>query len=114
MISTLYEPFRHWSEKGSVYILSDTHFKESDCKLMDPDWIEPDEQVNILNSLIMKNDTFVCLGDVGSPEYIKKLRVRKKILLLGNHDRRGDYKGLFSVAEKIFTSWPRTSRKMRI
>ena len=78
MISTLYEPFRHWSENGSVYILSDTHFKDSDCKLMDPDWIEPDEQVNILNSVIMKNDTFVCLGDVGSPEYIKKLRVRKK------------------------------------
>ena len=23
MISTLYEPFRHWSENGSVYILSD-------------------------------------------------------------------------------------------
>ena len=28
MISTLYEPFRHWSEKGSVYILSDLHFDE--------------------------------------------------------------------------------------
>ena len=26
MIPTLYEPFRHWSEKGSVYILSDLHF----------------------------------------------------------------------------------------
>ena len=112
MISTLYEPFRHWSENGSVYILSDTHFKDSDCKLMDPDWIEPDEQVNILNFVIMKNDTFVCLGDVGSPEYIKKLRVRKKILLLGNHDRRGDYKGLFDeiysgplfIADKILLS----------
>ena len=23
MIATLYEPFRHWSEGGSVYILSD-------------------------------------------------------------------------------------------
>ena len=23
MIVTLYEPFRHWSEGGSVYILSD-------------------------------------------------------------------------------------------
>ena len=28
MIPTLYEPFRHWSEKGSVYILSDLHFDE--------------------------------------------------------------------------------------
>ena len=45
MILTLYEPFRHWSEMGSVYILSDPHFGDSDCKLMDPGWIEPEEQV---------------------------------------------------------------------
>lgn len=25
---TLYEPFRHWSETGSVYILSDPYVKE--------------------------------------------------------------------------------------
>ena len=30
MISTLYEPFRHWSENGSVYILSDTHFDDDE------------------------------------------------------------------------------------
>ena len=45
MILTLYEPFRHWSETSSVYILSDPHFGDSDCKLMDPGWIEPEEQV---------------------------------------------------------------------
>lgn len=28
MIPTLYEPFRHWSEGGSIYILSDLHFGE--------------------------------------------------------------------------------------
>lgn len=28
MIPTLYEPFRHWSDGGSVYILSDLHFEE--------------------------------------------------------------------------------------
>ena len=49
MISTLYEPFRHWSEKGSVYILSDLHFDDSDCKLMDPNWITPEEQLEIIN-----------------------------------------------------------------
>ena len=112
MISTLYEPFRHWSENGSVYILSDTHFDDDDCKLMDPNWIDPAEQVRILNSVIMKNDTFVCLGDVGKPEYVKQLRVRKKILLLGNHDRRGEYTGMFDeiyagplfIADKILLS----------
>ena len=112
MVSTLYEPFRHWSENGSIYILSDTHFDDDDCKLMDPNWIDPAEQVRILNSVIMKNDTFVCLGDVGKPEYVKQLKVRKKILLLGNHDRRGEYTGLFDeiyagplfIADKILLS----------
>ena len=28
MILTLYEPFRHWSDDGSVYILSDLHFDD--------------------------------------------------------------------------------------
>ena len=26
MIPTLYKTFQHWSENGSVYILSDLHF----------------------------------------------------------------------------------------
>ena len=64
MISTLYEPFRHWSDKGSVYILSDLHFDDSDCKLMDPNWITPEEQLEIINKWVFKSDTFVCLGDV--------------------------------------------------
>ena len=67
MILTLYEPFRHWSETGSVYILSDLHFADADCKQMDPGWVEPEEQVAIINKTVMKNDTFVCLGDVGNP-----------------------------------------------
>ena len=43
MIPTLYEPFRHWSATGSVYILSDLHFDDHDCKLMDSNWITPKE-----------------------------------------------------------------------
>lgn len=112
MILTLYEPFRHWSETGSVYILSDPHFGDSDCKLMDPGWIEPEEQVARINALVMKNDTFVCLGDVGDASFVKQIRARKKILLLGNHDKKKDYKGLFDeiydgpllIEEKILLS----------
>ena len=112
MIATLYEPFRHWSETGSVYILSDPHFADVDCKLMDPDWITPEEQVVRINALVMKNDTFVCLGDVGNPEYVKWIKARKKILLLGNHDKKKDCKGFFDeiydgplfIAEKILLS----------
>lgn len=32
MIATLYEPFRHWSEGASVFILSDLHFDELSLK----------------------------------------------------------------------------------
>ncbi|MEE0752514.1 metallophosphoesterase [Frisingicoccus sp.] len=112
MILTLYEPFRHWSETGSVYILSDLHFADADCKQMDPGWVEPEEQVAIINKTVMKNDTFVCLGDVGNPAYVRQIRAGKKILLLGNHDKKKDYRELFDeiydgplfIAEKIVLS----------
>ncbi|MBR4776070.1 MAG: metallophosphoesterase [Lachnospiraceae bacterium] len=112
MILTLYEPFRHWSENGSVYILSDLHFNDSDCKLMDPNWIKPEEQLEIINKMVFKNDTFICLGDVGDPKYVSMIKARKKILLLGNHDARGTYKNLFNevyagplfISDKILLS----------
>ncbi len=109
MIPTLYEPFKHWSATGSVFILSDMHFGDVDCKLMDPNWITPEEQIAIINQLVGKADTFVCLGDVGKAEYVSQIKARKKILLLGNHDRRSDYTDCFGeiytgplfVADKI-------------
>lgn len=112
MIPTLYEPFKHWSAIGSVYILSDLHFDDEDCRVMDPCWITPQEQLDIINSIVMKGDTFVCLGDVGKAEYIGKIKARKKILLLGNHDARGAYTDYFDeiysgplfIAEKILLS----------
>ena len=45
MIPTLYDIFKPWSDGGSVYLLSDTHFDDADCKLMDPKWILPEQQV---------------------------------------------------------------------
>ena len=58
MISTLYKPFQHWSEGGSIFILSDTHFADADCKLMDPNWIKPEEQIEIINNVVGKGDTY--------------------------------------------------------
>ena len=112
MILTLYEPFRHWSEGGSVYILSDLHFDDEDCQLMNPGWITPQEQIEIINKTVMKNDTFICLGDVGKAEYIAEIKARKKILILGNHDTKGVYKKYFDeiytgplfIGEKILLS----------
>lgn len=112
MIDSLYEPFRHWAANGSIFILSDTHFEDADCKLMDPDWITPDEQVELINSIVHKGDTFLCLGDVGNPRYIHQIKARQKILLLGNHDKKKDYKDVFTeiysgplfISEKILLS----------
>ena len=112
MISTLYEPFRYWSEGGSVYILSDLHFDDLDCKLMDPNWILAKEQVTIINKIVRKNDTFVCLGDVGCPNYVNEIKAGRKVLLLGNHDKKSLYKDCFDeiytgplfIADKILLS----------
>ena len=77
MIPTLYEPFRHWSEGGSIFILSDLHFDDEDCRLMDPNWISPEEQLTIINNEVSKGDTFVCLGDVGNPKYVPMIKAKK-------------------------------------
>lgn len=100
MITTLYKPFLHWSENGRIFILSDLHFADSDCKLMDPEWISPEEQINIINGIVSRNDTFICLGDVGNPKYIPLISAKKKILLLGNHDAKGAYKEYFDEVYK--------------
>lgn len=70
MIPTLYDIFKPWSDGGSVYLLSDTHFDDADCKLMDPMWIPPEQQVEQINNIVKPGDTFICLGDVGNPDYI--------------------------------------------
>lgn len=118
MINTLYEPFQRWSEGGSIYLLSDTHFDDPDCKLMDPGWISPEEQIKIINSLAHKNDTFVCLGDVGNPKYVAEINAGKKILVLGNHDKRGELKEFFDeiysgplfISDRILLSHEPVSR----
>ena len=112
MILTLYEPFRHWSDGGSVYILSDLHFDDEDCRLMNSGWVTTEEQLAIINKTVGKGDTFICLGDVGNAKYIPMIKARKKILLLGNHDAKGAYRDVFDeiytgplfIAEKILLS----------
>ena len=111
MIDCLYDCFKHWASNGSVYILSDTHFCDEDCKTMDRNWIDPDEHVAMINKKIHKNDTLILLGDLGDPEYVKKIKA-KKVLITGNHDKPGAYKeiipeqydGMLAIAPKIVLS----------
>lgn len=112
MIDSLYDKFKPWSDGGSVWLFSDPHFEDADCKLMDPNWIEPFDQVDILNKCIHKGDTFVCLGDVGNPDYIKMIKAKRKILITGNHDKPHLYRDVFDeiydgplfIADRILLS----------
>ena len=101
MIKSLYPKFQPWSDGGSVMILSDTHFEDFDCKLMDKNWITPQEQIDIINSKVMKCDTFVHLGDVGNPEWMNKIKAHYKVLIMGNHDQ--SIKKFESYFDEVYT-----------
>lgn len=72
----------------------------------------PEEQLEIINKMVFKSDTFVCLSNVGDPKYVPMIKARKKVLILGNHDARGAYKDRFDeidsgplfISDKILLS----------
>ena len=111
MIQTLYPPFRHWSETGTIWIYSDPHFSDEDM----PPWSKrpsDDEQVASINKFVGRKDTLIILGDIGNLEVAKRLRGHK-ILICGNHDKGGTiyesifdevYTGTLVIAEKIILS----------
>lgn len=94
----LYEQFnRCWYNGGVIWVISDTHFNDSDCKLMDPNWISVDEQVKLINSCVGKNDTLIILGDVGDIEPVRKLK-GYKVLVMGNHDKgASNYRRAYNI-----------------
>ena len=109
MIKTLYPCFQHWSEKGSVYLISDTHFDDPDREYMGYD-ISNVEQAYCLYETCHKNDTLIHLGDVGNPEWLKGLKCHK-VLIMGNHDKADVkeyfdevYTGPLWIAEKLVLS----------
>lgn len=111
MIPTLYEPFKKWSEGGSVWLVSDTHFDDADREYMGYN-ISEREQIEILKKRCHKNDTLICLGDVGNVEYFKELKCYK-VLVMGNHDEAPSkfqeqfnevYAGPIWIAEKLVLS----------
>ena len=111
MIKSLYPTFQRWSATGSIYIISDTHFEDPDCKIMDPNWISPQEHIDIIKSKIYKTDTLIHLGDVGNGEWLKQIK-GYKILLTGNHDILSKispyfdeiYTGPLFIADRILLS----------
>ena len=89
MSKTLYPEFRRWSEKGSVWLVSDTHFDDVNRSYMGYK-ISSHEQLALIKEFCHKNDTLIHLGDVGNPEYLKNVRCYK-VIIMGNHDRGPSY-----------------------
>ena len=86
MIEGLYQPFQHWGESGTTWIISDTHFDDPDLIHAYADRPSAEEQVKRINAKCGKADTLIILGDVGDVSYVRQLRARYKILVMGNHD----------------------------
>lgn len=93
--------------------MSDTHFEDPDCFLMNPGWVSPQEQVNIINKYVMPSDTLILLGDIGNPIWMNEIKCRNRILIMGNHDVTKTkflpyfteiYEGAVFIAEKILLS----------
>lgn len=95
ILAQLYDTFKHWSEKGSVWIYSDPHFEDKDCLVINPKWVMPEEQIKRINSKVQKNDTIIILGDIGNIDCIRKIK-GYKVLIAGNHD-----KGLSNYKRKV-------------
>lgn len=90
MLEQLYQPFRHWSDNSPVWLMSDTHFLDVSCQLMDPNWPSPDVVCAYLADHIHRNDTVVHLGDVGSLDVWDSIwrpgRRPHEVIVTGNHD----------------------------
>ena len=112
MIVQLYEKFRPWSEVGTVWLYSDTHFGDKELAAGHPGRPSDDEQVRLINSKVGKKDTLIILGDVGNLEFARQLR-GYKILIMGNHDSGASnyhevfdevYEGPLFVGERLLLS----------
>ena len=111
MIKTLYPPFRKWSEKGSVWIISDTHFDDPDRNVMGYE-ISEEEQTERIRKKAHRCDCLIHLGDVGNPERMREIKAYK-VLIMGNHDQSVErfapyfdeiYSGPLFIADRLLLS----------
>lgn len=110
MINTLYNCFKHWSEGKSIFLISDTHFNDSDRPFMGYN-ISEKEQISLIKKKV-QGQCLIHLGDVGNPEYLKDIKAYK-VLIMGNHDETATqfepyfdeiYTGPLWIAEKLVLS----------
>lgn len=84
----LYEPFEKWYHGGTIWLLGDLHFQKDAEMEKVFGWPSAEERLAIINSKVAKNDTFICLGDVGDRlDLVSKIKCNYKVLITGNHDK---------------------------
>lgn len=98
----LYKPFEHWYHGGTIYLYSDPHFQTDTEMEQYFNWPTAEERLALINKYVTKNDTFICLGDVGDRlELVSKIKCDYKVLITGNHD-----KGVSNyIRKEIFIDW---------
>lgn len=96
----LYPCFEKWKNYDNIVILSDTHFDDEDVKAYRGN-ISSEEIVKNINKTCGKKSVFICLGDVGNIEWVKKIK-GYKVLVMGNHDSgKSNYQ---RAHEKVYTN----------
>lgn len=86
MITSLYSPFRKWTETGTLWVYSDPHFSDPEMVHLRKNYIGDEEQIARINSKVGRKDTIIFLGDIGDEEMVRKIR-GYKILIMGNHNK---------------------------
>ena len=87
MYKHVYNCFEKWfnDNRGGIWFYSDPHFEDQEMMYLRRNYIGDEEQVKRINSKVGKHDTLIILGDIGNPEYLKKIHAHI-VLILGNHD----------------------------
>ena len=102
-----------WKDCQTCWIISDTHFGDNDLCQGIQNRPSDEEVVKLINSKCGKTDILIHLGDVGNLEYVRQLRAKSKILIMGNHDAgRTNYEDVFQeiyegpvmIGEKLILS----------
>lgn len=84
----LYNCFEHWYHGGTIWIYSDPHFQKDTEMEQYFNWPTAEQRLGYINECVTKNDTLICLGDVGDRlEMISKIKAGYKVLITGNHDK---------------------------
>lgn len=74
-----------WEDCQNVYVCADSHFEDPDMREYF-DHPSAEEKVKKINSVVSKQDALIILGDIGTRRYVKDIRAKVKICIMGNHD----------------------------